>query len=708
MRSQLHRHLLPALVALVLVPSLALAAGVEARFDLLSPGGGPFPSDRFAVEDDSHLTGVRVNLPKPDCATRPSDCADVDVINTLDGFNVQPRLAIPFTGPIDVSTVSSHTVLLVSLGDAEGGHGRKVVGINQVVWDPTTNTLYAESDELLDQHPRYALIVTNGVRDAAGDRVEASASFRHFRHGLDHTKDRTLKRYRKELLEALEEVELQRHRVVAASVFTTQSVTAVLEKIRHQIKERKPAPATMLGTFPLSDVAGIEFRRQIGQIGTVPTFSTSSVPTSALSIFPGAVGAIAFGKYVSPDYETAGKFIPPVGTRSGRPDVQGTNDIYFNLILPAGAPPDGGWPVDIFGHGFTDSKQGAPIAVAASMASQGLATIAINVVGHGGGLHGTLTVFLPAGSSATIPAGGRGIDQNGDGTIDSTEGVNAAPPRTIISSRDGLRQTVVDIMQLVRVIKTGGIPGLSRSRIYYAGQSFGGIYGTILLAVEPRLRAGVPNVAGGPIIEIARLSPVFRPLVAFALAFRVPALDNLPRIPISNPPFFFPQFVENIPLRDQPPVINTVPGAIAIQEVVENTEWVSQSGNPVAYARHLRMSPLNDREPRPVIFQFAKGGQTVPNPTTTALLRAGDLADRATYFRNDLALAANPATPKNPHTFLTRINVASVAALAIGAQQQIAAFFASDGTLTIDPDGAGHFFETPITGPLPETLSFIP
>ena len=705
MRLQLRRQLLSALVALVLVPSIALADGVQARFDLSSPGGGPFPSDRFAVEDDSNLTGVRVNLPKPNCATRPSDCADVDVINTLDGFNLQPRLAIPFTGPIDVSTVSSHTVFLVSLGDAEGGHGRKVVGINQVFWDPTTHTLYAESDELLDQHARYALIVTNGVRDTAGDRVESSPSFRHFRHGREHTKDHTLKRYRKELHEALEEVELRQHRVVAASVFTTQSVTAVLEKIRHQIKERTPARATMLGTFPLSDVDGIVFNRQIG---TAPTFSTFFVPTPALSIFPGAVGAIAFGKYVSPDYETAERFIPPVGTRSGRPHVQRTNDIYFNLVLPAGPRPHGGWPVVIFGHGFTDSKEGAPIAVAASMASHGLATIAINVVGHGGGPLGTLTVLRASGPPVTIPAGGRGIDQNGDGTIDSTEGVSAAPPQTIISSRDGLRQTVVDLMQLVRVIRTGGIPGLSRSRIYYAGQSFGGIYGTIFLAVEPRLRAGVPNVPGGSIIEIVRLSPSFRALLAYALAFRVPALDNLPRIPIPTPPLFFPQFNENIPLRDQPPVINTVPGAIAIQEVVENSEWVSQSSNPVAYAPYLRMSPLHGMEPKPVIFQFAKGDKTVPNPTTSAILRAGDLADRATYFRNDLAFEANSATPKNPHTFLTRIDVSSVAAFAIGAQQQIAAFFVSDGTLTIDPDGAGALFETPIAGPLPETLSFIP
>ena len=113
-------------------------------------------------------------------------------------------------------------------------------------------------------------------------------------------------------------------------------------------------------------------------------------------------------------------------------------------------------------------------------------------------------------------------------------------------------------------------------------------------------------------------------------------------------------------------------------------------------------------DPKPVIVQFAKGDQTVPNPTATAILRAGDLADRATYFRNDLAFAANPATPKNPHTFLTNVGAPSVAAFAVGAQQQIAIFFATEGAVVVDPDGAGPFFEVPIAGPLPETLSFIP
>jgi hypothetical protein len=96
-----------------------------------------------------------------------------------------------------------------------------------------------------------------------------------------------------------------------------------------------------------------------------------------------------------------------------------------------------------------------------------------------------------------------------------------------------------------------------------------------------------------------------------------------------------------------------------------------------------------------VIIQFARGDKTNPNPTTTALIRAGDLADRATLFRNDLAFALNPAFPKNPHTFLTNLASApAVAAVAVGAQSQIAVFFASNGALTIDPDGPGPLLKS--------------
>ena len=115
------------------------------------------------------------------------------------------------------------------------------------------------------------------------------------------------------------------------------------------------------------------------------------MPTAALFVSPGSVAQIAFGSFASPDYETAAKVIPAVGTRTGTPAVQGTNQVQFTLFVPNGQKPAGGWPTAIVGHGFTDSKNGAPWAVASSLGKAGIATIAINVVGHGFGPLGTYT-----------------------------------------------------------------------------------------------------------------------------------------------------------------------------------------------------------------------------------------------------------------------------------------------------------------------------
>lgn len=65
------------------------APRVLARFDLSRPDGGPFPSDVFTVPDANQNTGRRVNLPYPDCSVQVSDCHDLNVINTLDGFGLQ-------------------------------------------------------------------------------------------------------------------------------------------------------------------------------------------------------------------------------------------------------------------------------------------------------------------------------------------------------------------------------------------------------------------------------------------------------------------------------------------------------------------------------------------------------------------------------------------------------------------------------------------
>lgn len=678
--------------ALFALVALALSASAVAA----TTAGQPFPTNLDTVVDTSQATSLRVNLPKPDCSARPTDCADVDVLNMLDGFNIQPRISIPFSGPIDTSTVSSSTVFLI-------GPDQHKVGINQAVWEPATNTLHVESDEQLAEQSTYLLVVTQGIKDAAGNPIDGT----RFRHDLNfgQTKDPEVKAYRALLLGGLFAVRaagLKSADVAALSLFTTQSIIPISRKVRAQIQSSTPsAPSFNLGTagertvFPLSSISAIQWRRQIG---TAPAFANLALPVPALSLVSGSVGTVAFGSYASPNYETAARVIPAWSTRTGVPEPQGTNTIGFTLFLPSGTAPAGGWPVAIFGHGFGDSRGGAPWAVASMLASKGLASIAINVVGHGGGALGTYTVLRTGAPAVTLPDGGRGIDQDGNGSIDSTEGVSAVGVNALVGTRDGLRQTVFDLMQLVRQLEAGvdvdgnGAADLSTSRIYYAGQSFGGIYGVQILGLEPLLRAGVPNVPGGPIIEIARLSPAFRPLVGIALLTRMPSLHNVAPPTLTN-------FIENIPLRNEPLRVDMVPGASAIQELIDNTEWVQQSGNPAAYAPYVAA---------PMILQFARGDQTVPNPTTSAIIRAGDLASSTTLYRHDLAWATNPvATAKNPHTFLTGVASAFFAPYALAAQNQIATFFASDGATVIDPDGTGPFFETP-TSMVPEDTAFIP
>ena len=55
------RVILSILCAVLLCPSLALAAKVQVLFSPVLPAFGPFPSDLFTVADPSHNTGLRAS-----------------------------------------------------------------------------------------------------------------------------------------------------------------------------------------------------------------------------------------------------------------------------------------------------------------------------------------------------------------------------------------------------------------------------------------------------------------------------------------------------------------------------------------------------------------------------------------------------------------------------------------------------------------------
>ena len=112
---------------------------------------------------------------------------------------------------------------------------------------------------------------------------------------------------------------------------------------------------------------------------------------------------------------------------------------------------------------------------------------------------------------------GRAPDVDGDGIADSGEDFFTA---NLFQTRDLVRQTVIDYMQLMRVLQEGlghsknpkagdfnedGIADI-KLPVTYVGQSMGGIIGSLVSAVVPEIKTLVLNVPGGGLFDIAMRS----------------------------------------------------------------------------------------------------------------------------------------------------------------------------------------------------------
>ncbi len=208
----------------------------------------------------------------------------------------------------------------------------------------------------------------------------------------------------------------------------------------------------------------------------------------------------------------------------------------------------------------------------------------------------------------------------------------------------------------------------------YYGQSFGGIYGTMLTGAEPRVRTAALNVPGGPIVDIARES-AFRSRIADQLRANKPDLRNAG--PGLN------GFTESLPLRRDPRVTDPVPGSAAIREYAARGNWLERPGSPETFAAPIAAAIAAGS--KKALYQTAYTDGTVPNPTAGVLYRAGNLYDKVWVYRND----RTPTVNSNPHGFLLDPTVAG----RNQGQQQIADFLTSLGATVTDPDGPGPVWE---------------
>jgi hypothetical protein len=626
---------------------IALAVPASAGAEVLRV----FPNDKLTKKDKRQVTGRRVALPLPDCNVRASDCNDRRLLNRLDGFDIDPRVEIRFDRPIDVAKVTPATLYLQKL------RGGPRIGVNRIVWSPARNALYAQPRELLEESTRYRIVV---ARALGGRRASAR--------------------------------------------FTTLTATAALRKMRAQLDDGSAYERA--GIAP--EARGLDFVRPDGtrtvfnapSVLAITRFNDTGAGALQQELVPNTAllgaGQYAFGSFLSPSWLDADRTIPDRPTRTGSPVVTAREEVGLTLIVPSGAKPEGGWPVAVFGPGITRSKYDLFLA-ADENASRGIATAAIDPAGHAFGPRSEVAVATLAGSTR-FSGFGRGRDLDADGTIATEEGVQAPDqphPKASIALRDGLRQTALDNMALIRAIARGvdvdgdGSVDLRRDRVGYYAQSLGGIYGTMLMATDQTVPYGLLNVPGGPILEIARLSPGLRDQVTAQLRDRRPSLLNGGR----------GGFTESTPLYVDPPVTAPARGAVAIQDTAAMVNWLDRSGSPETFAPLLRGRPAPGVGPKRIAYQIAFGDQTVPNPTSATIVRGGGLLDVTTFYRND----RTPTAGGDPHGFLLdpRITGRNL------GQRQVVELLDSEGASIIDPDGGSNVFETPVTGPLSlERLNF--
>jgi pimeloyl-ACP methyl ester carboxylesterase len=661
---------------------LALGGDTQLLFDPTSPDVGPFPSDVLTIAKPQQKTGRQINLPMPqNCGATPAPtaCSDAAMLNELDGFSVEPRIRLCFSQPVRSSTIADGVFLI-------GLHRpTQLIRIGRIFVDPATNCVAAKPESTLEPGKRYVMFITDHIRDASGRPVIPSREFKDsLKLGLGS--------YGNVVDPLLNLVgSLFGNHIVGASLFTTLSATDWIHKARAFVNSGPPPVLAPMKTLELSSQSLTSFRWLAEVKEGAPLVAIADLPRD----LPG-VDKVSFGLFPSPNFLGITGSIPqtPTGNEIVPPIPQFV-PISFHVFLPLAARTTK-VPVAIYGHGLGDNQFGATTTIASTLAQAGIATIGVEIVGHGFGSKSVVEVTA-AGSSTPeqILTPGRGITLPKNESIGPVDGCILPGP---LAARDCARQTAVDIFALVRAITES--PELNRqldaSRIYFIGQSFGSIVGSMVASTEPRIRASVLNVPAGSAVDTVRLARD-RSLALFYLGMRNPPLLNVPPA----------DFNDNYVFRGTT-VVNNVPGAPEIQAAFEVADWLNMPAGPLAFASGLKRAP--------VLFQFAKGDEEVPNPTNSAIIRAagGQGASRYLLFDRAKEIAGRCQLPSQPHRFLANPEISLTPAslsIAIAAQKQVAGFFNSNGSVIPDansfleyPFRGRRLFETP--SKLPEELNF--
>lgn len=606
----------------------------------------PFPNDLMTIADTTTFTGKRLNIPVQ-ADTRMETNVRMK-LNTLDGFGTFAPITVSFDKPLAPSTVTDTTVMVVNLNPSSPMYGQKarlslgsgafpqnisphsyvdpadpfrgsdnLLFSSQVTlttqnfekfYDEESNTVILRPLLPLDQSSLHAVILTRGLKGADGEPVRSP--FKYVNHSFQTAELR-------KALPILAGMGITPPDIAFAWVFTTQSVTALLEAVQlgfqgkgalSRLKESFPPVVNRIYDLgPTCENGGNTLILPPKALqGLVSGILTSPIGELLAGSGSGTMGLInqafhfsnvdhfVFGNFNSPSLIATPDEVMDLNPMTGEGTI-GVGTVPFFAAVPKPTKENGyaqpPYPVVIFGHGYGGLADLDMLALSNIMGGFGIAVMSIDAVGFGPtdylsplanpeAAYESFKEVLPPefsnipvkqvcdvlrqllvepiAKSMCVPYNsavtgcdffrdltshglfyvltrvGRAEDVNGDGLPDSGATFVTS---NIFRTRDVIRQTVIDEMMLSRIIKSMGTypqdvlkgvflkddgtpliggPGLP---VFYAGQSMGGVMGSILMAVDPNIVKGILNVPGGGMGDLMLRSTLVRSFAIFTEVF---------------------------------------------------------------------------------------------------------------------------------------------------------------------------------------------
>ncbi|RUO22044.1 VolA/Pla-1 family phospholipase [Aliidiomarina haloalkalitolerans] len=304
------------------------------------------------------------------------------------------------------------------------------------------------------------------------------------------------------------------------------------------------------------------------------------------------------------------------------PDVTVVNAVRAQLGMDPITMPAGGWPVVIFQHGITGSKENF-LPIAGTLAVSGHAVVAIDHPLHG-----------ERGFEITDASG------NVVRVINATTGEGGSPTdylnlASLLTARDNLRQSSADLLGLRVGLNFSDVAGvlINPTNVKFVGHSLGAIAGTNFMAVANtpltgdlaqaqglfQVQAGSLGMPGGGIAPFLVASERFGPVIGGQIAFqsfesfRNYAIQEAMSEGIDPQSLAFMDFLPVAYVRFYQGGVATSADQAQLQATLGQFQFAAQtvvdSGDPINYAAKLRATGT------PLYLIQANGDKVVPNST---------------------------------------------------------------------------------------------